>query len=329
MTAIAALIGFLFEIYIRKTSSFYVLQGPICGAFIGFLLFTLEYFIFDRISKLSFRINVVIKTIFYSLSVILAFVVSDLITDDSTVIFHDVEAYLLPLFPYIMISVMLFVVIININRLLGQNALLRLFFGKYHAPVIEKRIFMFLDVTGSTSIAEEIGDKQFHYFLNDFFFDLTRPVIESRGEIYKYVGDEVIITWDIKQGLKDDRCINCFFLIEDKIQKRHEFYEKKYGIVPKFSAGLHSGEVVVGELGHYKREIAFLGDVVNTTSRIQAECKKQSQSLIISETLKSEFSKKTLDAFHFINLGLITLRGKKNEVNLYGTSRGAGTDIMK
>ena len=211
--------------------------------------------------------------------------------------------------------------LINISRLLGQKALVRLLIGLYHKPVIKKRIFMFIDLASSTTIAEEIGDIRFHSFLNDFFFDVTRPIVESKGEIYKYVGDEIIVSWTMKNGIKDGNCLECFFQIEEKMDGLRGRYEKKYGTSPRFSAGIHCGEVVIGEMGDYKREVAFLGDVVNTTSRIQSECKAHSRSLIISGDLMKEFPGDVRDSYNFESLGSIALRGKKREISLYHVSR--------
>jgi len=33
-----------------------------------------------------------------------------------------------------------------------------------------------------------------------FFADITTPILENSGNIYQYVGDEVVITWDIEEG---------------------------------------------------------------------------------------------------------------------------------
>jgi hypothetical protein len=54
----------------------------------------------------------------------------------------------------------------QVNKLLGHNALLLFMTGKYHQPVEEERIFMFLDLNRSTTIAEHLGNIRYHHFLN-------------------------------------------------------------------------------------------------------------------------------------------------------------------
>src|SRR5205085_6118954 len=67
--------------------------------------------------------------------------------------------------------------------------------GKYHNPKIENRIFIFLDINESTTIAEDLGHEKYFRMLRDFFNDITIPVLANDGHIYQYVGDEVLVSW--------------------------------------------------------------------------------------------------------------------------------------
>ena len=60
-------------------------------------------------------------------------------------------------------------------------------------------------------------------------------------------------------------------------------YIERYGLAPVLKAALHSGSVVVGEMGVVKREIVYSGDILNTTARILEQCKYYKQHLIISQ----------------------------------------------
>ncbi|MEP7170428.1 MAG: adenylate/guanylate cyclase domain-containing protein, partial [Bacteroidota bacterium] len=129
------------------------------------------------------------------------------------------------------------------------------------------------------------GAIAYHRFMNNYFFDIADPIVESKGEIYQYVGDEVVISWKKKKGIKNSNCVECFFRIYRRIESLKEEYMKEFGIVPGFKAGVHIGEAVIGEIGDAKKEIAFMGDVLNTTSRIQAQAKAWNKPLLISEDL--------------------------------------------
>ena len=206
-----------------------------------------------------------------------------------------------------------------VTTIIGKNILGKLFLGMYRNPTETDRIFMFLDITSSTSIAEKIGHLKFLSLVNDFFYDIIEPIRETKGEIYKYVGDEVIITWKTKEGVDKVNCVRCFFLIEDKINQKAEYYSSKYGIVPGFKAGMHGGLVVTGELGFTKREIAFMGDVVNTTARIEEACKTFSKRFIISEYLVQKIG--SIPDIIFTHVGNVKLRGKEAELNLFAAEK--------
>ena len=203
-----------------------------------------------------------------------------------------------------------------INNLLGRNALHNFFMGKYVIPVREYRFFMFLDIKESTSIAENIGELNFLSLLNNFFFDMSEAIISTKGEIYKYVGDEAIITWGKEAGIKDSNCIRLFFLFKEKLEKLEEKYKSLFGVVPAFKAGLHFGPVVVGEMGYIKKELAYMGDVLNTTARIEGECNIHGIDFIISGDV-SNIVKIPLE-LKINDLGLKKLRGKEEETRLFG-----------
>jgi len=206
-----------------------------------------------------------------------------------------------------------------INTLIGKNVLIKLFIGKYRKPFEVERVFMFLDIKSSTAIAEKIGHIKFLSLVNDFFYDILDPINQTKGEIYKYVGDEAIATWKIKHAIKQANCIECFFLIKEKINSRSDYYLEKYGVVPEFKAGIHGGIVITGELGYTKREIAFMGDVLNTTARIEEACKTYNQDFLISEEIMNQI--KGTNNFRLEEIGGVKLRGKENEMRLFGVTR--------
>lgn len=203
---------------------------------------------------------------------------------------------------------------LQINAKFGAGVFRDILRGKYNTPREEKRIFMFLDINASTTIAETLGDKRYHAFLKDFFTDITNPILENRGEIYQYVGDEVIIAWRYREGFAEANCVQCFFDIKNRIRSLQEKYLERYGVFPEFKAGMHCGPVVAGEVGIIKRDITYSGDVLNTTSRIQGMCKQFNEEVIASADLVSELH--LGGTFTTMTLGSIKLRGKEKEMAL-------------
>jgi adenylate cyclase len=107
---------------------------------------------------------------------------------------------------------------IHLDRLLGPGVLLGYVTGRYYRPRKEYRIFMFLDLKGSTKLADKMDANRYFDFLHNYFTEMSEPILETGAEIYQYVGDEIVLTWKMKTGLVEANCIRLFFLIEDQIQ---------------------------------------------------------------------------------------------------------------
>ncbi len=200
--------------------------------------------------------------------------------------------------------------------------------GRYNKPRQELRIFMFLDMRSSTAIAERLGHVRYFELLNAIYADITDPVVYSGGEVYQYVGDEVSVSWQLRKGLKDQRCIRCFFDIRAKLATRAAEYERRFGLVPQFKAGFHYGEVTTGEVGLVKKEMIFSGDVVNTAARIQNSCNAHDVDNLISKELL-DILRLPERLYNCRPIGEIPLRGKRDDVSLWTIERQAEVEAAR
>jgi len=212
------------------------------------------------------------------------------------------------------------------NTKFGAGVFWKIVTGKYRAPKAAERIFMFLDLNSSTTIAEKLGEATYHRLLKDFFAHITSPIVNNYGQIYQYAGDEVIVDWDLSKGVRNNQCIQCFFEIKKEIEKRRDYYYKTYGLVPTFKAGIHSGNVIAGEIGIIKRDITYSGDVLNTTARMRSLCKEFNVELIASSDLLQHLS--LTDQFNIHELGSIELRGKTKKIKLSSLAMGIKTSLI-
>jgi len=203
----------------------------------------------------------------------------------------------------------------EISENIGQGVLKNFFTGKYHRPNIEDRIFMFLDMKSSTTIAEKLGHVKYFEMLSEYYSDLSESIVQYSGEIYQYVGDEIIVSWTLEKGLRSNNCIQCYSSMKKSLKNHSEKYYKKFDLVPRFKAGFHLGEVTTGEIGVLKKDIIFTGDVLNTTARIQGLCNHYKVDLLISADL---IKKLDLNSDSQVkSLGKNELRGRKESVELF------------
>ena len=187
--------------------------------------------------------------------------------------------------------------------------------GKYLRPKREERIFMFMDLKSSTTIAERLGEERYFNFLNDTFSIATPGILLTKGEIYQYVGDEIVISWLTKKGLQRANCISCYYKMITLLKDKSDYFDKTYETQPQFKAGLHFGHVITGEMGIVKREIVYSGDVLNTASRIQSLCNEMNTEILISNNLIKRID---LSSLHkkIKFMGNINLRGKQEKIEL-------------
>jgi adenylate cyclase len=63
--------------------------------------------------------------------------------------------------------------VIMVRNLIGGRVLSNIVLGRYHQPLSEERIFMFVDVSGSTALAEKAGAIGAYAMISRFFFDVA------------------------------------------------------------------------------------------------------------------------------------------------------------
>lgn len=216
---------------------------------------------------------------------------------------------------FVFIVISLLQTALQVVRIIGARTLINFVLGKYLRPVREDKIFMFLDLAGSTALAERLGDLGVQDMITNFFFDIAAPIAEHGGEIHRYVGDQVVVTWPLKEAAANLRAIRCCFAITAQVARKAAKFERKFGTVPAFRIGLHGGPVVISQCGDNKQEISYFGDTVNTAARIEQQCKALDCALLISGellahiTLPPEFSAEAK--------GAVQLRGREGQTELF------------
>jgi adenylate cyclase len=203
--------------------------------------------------------------------------------------------------------------------MVGTRVLVNLMIGKYHRPIQETRVFMFLDLKSSTTHAESLGHIRFSQLIQDCFRDLTDAAIARKVEIYQYVGDEAVLSWQTDEGIENANCIHVYFDFLEILKEKKDYYVNQYGFVPEFKAGVNIGPVTVAEIGVLKRDIAFHGEAIIVASRIEGKCNELQKGLLVSEALKNFINADPLLVFE--KIGSLTLKGKNQEVGIFDVQR--------
>jgi adenylate cyclase len=291
-------------------------RGAVTGAIISSVLASLEIFVFAGprgalFRRVPFRVYLAARVLIYLVVTLLGLLAGQWLVPDAAGI--SIRRSDLVFSAILSVGFNLF---LGVNRLLGQNVLFNFAAGRYNRPRIEERVLLFIDMESSTAIAETLGEIAFVNFLNRFVGDITDPIVKQRGEIHKYVGDEVIVTWPLADGIERARCIQACFDALRLLAMRGADYERDFGRRAHFRAALHCGPVVIGELGSVKMEIALLGDTMNTAARIQQACRDTSHPVLASAALIARIAALPPGIVKR-SLGPMRLRGKGTELELY------------
>jgi adenylate cyclase len=205
---------------------------------------------------------------------------------------------------------------LGLSNIIGPRALLNFVTGRYHSPVEESRFVLFVDIAGSTGLAERLGGIAIHRFLDRTFRLLTIAVVDYRGEIFDYVGDEMIVTWRERDGAIDWRPLRCFLAMRDELSRASSQFEQEFGAAPRIRGSLHFGPVIVGEIGDIKRAIVFNGDVMNTVARLEELSRGVDGGFLASRAAVDQFASKP--PFAVLDLGRLPIRGRADGIDVFG-----------
>ena len=304
-------------------SSFYLALtiGPLMGIVSGAAQILTEERIYKRISIRKLLFIRFLFTILFTLAlIVIAYCTYRLYFGISIDIFSFASDRGSGAIYFYVFSVDLMLSVLRqVNLMLGEGNLYKLFLGKFYTPNEEKRVFMFLDLQSSTELAEKLGHIKYSMLVQECFNDLG-TAISDKAEIYQYVGDEAVITWKFNEGIENQNCLEAFYSFKKLLAEKEDFYQKNYGCIPFFKAGVHMGIVTVTEVGKYKKEIAYHGDTINTAARIQGKCNELGSELLLSESLKNELPSKR---FKYTEMGAVAVKGKKGKVTIHAVSEKA------
>ena len=300
------------------------------GFVIGFLIGFFDFFYsFSLIKKRSYAVVLILRTFLYFLIILISMYgvliiylksngLGSAALQDPQAFDEISQSYFLVNvnFVYVLLIALVISFLGQLKSFFGKRVLFNYLVGIYHKPSIEERIFMFLDLNDATTLAEKLGPQPYSALLRDFFNDIDKAFTQNDGHVLQYVGDEVVVIWKSKKGLKNNHCIQAFLQAIHIIEKKTDYYIQTYQSVPSFKAALHIGQVSITEIGVSKKEIAYHGDTMNTTARICASAHKLGQKLLITKALFDRLPDK--DSGVFTALGDHSFKGKYEEIAIYG-----------
>lgn len=326
---VTLLVAFVLTVYSGDAVDLVLLAWLLLGAWTG----VLEEFLFGRrFRSLAIPLQFLGKVLLVNLLTIVLFAFAFLMQAEQSLPyasgdpFHIRDMFMMKQFYQLALRVVLVtsiaILVVQVEELMGRRMLLGFLLGRYDRPKAEERVILAIDLVGSTALAERMGDMTYYRFLNTTYSLMTDAVLHNEAEIHKYVGDEVIFTWPMRIGVREENCLDLFFMINERIQSHEKELMEEFGAVPKFRAGLHGGRVISAQVGHIKRAIDLSGDVMNSVSRILGLAKTMHADILVSAELLSRIPNAS-KRFHIGPQHVVPVRGRRREVRVHAVERSA------
>lgn len=173
---------------------------------------------------------------------------------------------------------------------------------------------MFADVVGFTPLTEQLAPEHVVTILNELFTILTGIVFRHGGTVDKFVGDCVMAMWGAPTAHPDHarRALEAAEDMLSWLETGNARWEQRYGVSIQLAIGVHTGEVIVGNIGSEQRmEYTAIGDVVNVAARLETIARPQ--QILITDAVKLAAG----DGFEYVDADLHRLSGRAEPVHLW------------
>lgn len=209
-------------------------------------------------------------------------------------------------------------------------------FGRYVAPEIVSRIIshegnvlagekrevtiLFTDIRAFTTLSEKLSPEQVVALLNRYFTPMTALIRQNQGTLDKFIGDALMAFWNAPLDIPGHPrlAVETALAIIENLETLNDSLERDFGLRLAMGAGLHTGDVFVGNMGSEELlDYTIIGDNVNLTSRLESLTATYGVPVIVSEATRDLCG----DAFAFVMLDTVTVKGKTKPVNFYAPLR--------
>jgi len=267
-------------------------------------------------SLIMFRFRIILATIISLLLIIFYFLIS-LFVFDSGIVMNILYPSASIILTFVFITVLYYMTEAREKKWVFE------LFGKYVSPNVADELMkkgkeavhlkgtrktvtiLFADMRGFTAMSEKISPRQVVSILNRYLSRMTDIVFKYNGTLDKYVGDEIMATYNVPLDLKDHALMAVKTAIEMQRESK-KLMKVKYGI------GINTGPVIVGNIGSKKRlDYTVIGDAVNLAARLCGKC--EGDQILISEETYHLVKDKIKTRF----IGEVQIKGKAKLIRVY------------
>ena len=214
---------------------------------------------------------------------------------------------------------------------LKERDKLRTTFGKYMTSAVMEHLMagkvalggeslqvtiLFTDIRSFTTLSERMDPQHLVGLLNEYFTEMVSIVMSEDGVVDKYIGDAIMAVFGAPVPKPNDAVNAVRAAVRMRVALKHLNERLAERGIPRLRTGIgiHTGEVVAGNIGSEKRmEYTVIGDAVNLASRLESNTKDLGVNVLISE----DTYELTRHAIAARAVKEITVKGRKQPVMTY------------
>ena len=230
------------------------------------------------------------------------------------------------------------------------NEHIRDVFGRYVAPDVVDEILesgqfelggelrevtiVFSDIRGYSTLSEQMSPVQTIDLLNAYFSAMGEVITHFRGTIIEFEGDAILVIFGAPVHQEDhaNRAVRAALMMLEVVDELNARWEadgtstlwKSVGI-PRFKIrlGVHTGQVVVGNVGSQQRtKYAAIGDAVNTAARVESMNKRLGTSLLLTQQTAHQLD---IPRLELVDRGSHAVKGRREPVQVLTVEGLEGT----
>ena len=174
---------------------------------------------------------------------------------------------------------------------------------------------LFSDIRGFTSLSEKLDPEEVVELLNMYLTAMTEIIFRYGGTVDKFEGDAILAFFGAPKPYEDqgERAVRTAIEMRDRLSELQEVWKEKTDVLLRIGVGIHSGEVMVGNIGsRHRMDYTVIGDTVNLAARLQDLTKTLDAAILISGTTRSMVA----HMCHFRELGPVEVRGRQQAVEI-------------
>jgi adenylate cyclase len=176
---------------------------------------------------------------------------------------------------------------------------------------------LFSDIRDFTALSEKLAPEQVVSMLNEYHERMVETIFKHSGTLDKFIGDGIMAYFGapVLDANHPRNAVACALEMRTELAGINRARSARGEPVLRIGIGVHTGSVVVGDIGSPKRRLEFtaIGDAVNLAARIEALTKVHGEVILVSKAARDRIG----DFYSWTEAEPMAVKGKTEPVRTF------------